>query len=431
MFEELRQNIEHEKKIIREIKSIELNIPKVDDNEKDFYLTALNSLKNQLGILNKSVVSLLGDVSGVSDSKQLSSYSVSPETIKKKPKTENKENEVVNVSYISPSTKQKKFVTIGKKDKEDFIKQLSLSESYLSKLKEKNIKEEQSNIKKPKKIIRYSNILFSSFGEKLAPQFKEVQQDLKKANMQIVISSYIALALFVSLSLFFLGALSLGVAGILGVSVLKWMWIPFVLLFISFLGFYFYPASEKGSVEKRITDELPFAVIYMAAIAGSNIEPTKIFKIISSSSEYPNVGLEIKKLLYQIDIYGYDLVNALKNAASRTSNKELSELFSGLGTNIVSGGSLKNYLEKRADNLLTDYKLRRQKYTSVAETFMDIYISVLIAAPLILMLLVIVMNTTGLSLGLSVNAVLFLTVGIVVLLNIIFLIVIHFKQPRI
>ena len=57
-------------------------------------------------------------------------------------------------------------------------------------------------------------------------------------------------------------------------------------------------------------------------------------------------------MIVQIEIYGYDIVTSLKSVAKTTSNKKLSELFSGLATNISSGGALKNYLEKKSETFL-------------------------------------------------------------------------------
>jgi len=170
----------------------------------------------------------------------------------------------------------------------------------------------------------------------------------------------------------------------------------------------------------------------MAAIAGSDIEPTKIFEMVAKAQDYPNVGKEIQKILVQVQIYGYDLVTSLKNVAGRTPNKRLSELFSGLATNIATGGHLKTYLEKKAENFLIDYRLERQEYSALAGTFMDVYISILIAAPLVLMMLFIVMNVAGLSLGgLGINALLILSVFGIVVVNIIFLVVLNMKQPNV
>ena len=61
---------------------------------------------------------------------------------------------------------------------------------------------------------------------------------------------------------------------------------------------------------------------------------------------------------------------------------------------------------------------------------MDIYISILIAAPLIMMLMFVIMSVADMNIGgLSLNTLLFLTVGVVVLLNIVFIFVLNLKQP--
>ena len=68
----------------------------------------------------------------------------------------------------------------------------------------------------------------------------------------------------------------------------------------------------------------------------------------------------------------------------------------------------------------------------MAELFMDIYISVLITGPLILMILFMVMNLGNFQLGgLSMNMLFILTVGIVTVANIIFIILLDIKQPKI
>jgi flagellar protein FlaJ len=273
--------------------------------------------------------------------------------------------------------------------------------------------------------------LFRKFAEKLAPRFPGLTDDLKKANLRFLTSTYIAIALFVSFSVLALGLIVFLILILFNLSLIKFIWIAFVLFAVSLILFYLYPGSERNSVQKRISQELPFATIHMAAIAGSNIEPSKIFEIIATSKEYKNVGKEMRKVVNQVEIYGYDLVSSLKNVAKQTSNKRLAELFHGLSTNISSGGDLKNYLEKKAENYLTDYRLERQRYSALAGTFMDIYISILIAAPLVLMMMFIIMNVAGVGIGLGINTLLAVGIGIVVLINILFLIVLQIKQPQV
>ena len=186
---------------------------------------------------------------------------------------------------------------------------------------------------------------------------------------------------------------------------------------------------EKKLHENKINEELPFATIHMSAISGSMIDPTKIFSIIISTDEYPYISKEFTKLLNQINIYGHDIVGALRNLSFMTANPKLSELFNGLSTTINSGGDIAGFFEKRAESLLFDYKIEREKRTKSAETFMDIYISIVIAAPMIFMLLLMMMKISGLGIALSSNMISLIMVVGVAIINVGFLVFLQLKQP--
>ena len=402
MLDDLKKNIGHERKIIKELGSLDSS-----DNPR-----AAESLRNQMKMLNKTVPALLKKVSNSQDQ---------PQT-----------KDVSRFSYISPSTKEKRFITINKQDKKSFLKELSLSEKHLAGLKKRNKPKDQKGfVNKPNPLANISSRIFGGVASKYSKKFSSLAEDLRKANIRFLTSTYLAIALFVSFFVLVLGLIGVAIFLVFDLGFIIYIWIPFALFAVSLIGFYFYPASERGSVQKSISQELPFATIHMAAIAGSDIEPTKIFRIIAMSKEYSYIGKEIIKVINQVDVYGYDLVSSLRNIAKQTSNKRLSELFNGLAINISSGGELKAYLEKKAEDYLMDYKLERQKYASLAGTFMDIYISVLIAAPLVLMMLFVVMNVSGLGLSLGIKSLLAISVGLVILLNIIFLVVLQFKQPKV
>ncbi|MAH49662.1 hypothetical protein CMI37_27815 [Candidatus Pacearchaeota archaeon] len=421
MLEDLEKNIRQEKKILAELNSVEKYLDGAPE-DKESYLKSRDSLLHQLKMLNKAVPELL---------KESSPFQNVAGGGENKGGKVRGGGGVVKMSYVSPATKEKSFVAIGKKDKKEFLKKLQLSESGLEGIA-KAKKKEKVVVRKPSSLAKISSRFFRERAEKMAPKFTKLTRDLKKANIPFLVSVYISIALFVSSLAFIAGLVGFGVLIIFSLGNWIYFWIPFAAAGLSWIGFYYYPSSESNSVQKKIAQELPFAAIHMAAIAGSDIEPTKIFKIIATSKEYVHVGKEMRKVINQTEIYGYDLVTSLKNVARRTSSKKLSELFSGLATNISSGGELKSYLEKKAENYLLDYKLERRKYSDLAGTFMDIYISILIAAPLVLMMMFIVMNVAGLGLaGLTITTLLAISIGVVILVNIIFLFILNWKQPSV
>jgi pilus assembly protein TadC len=312
--------------------------------------------------------------------------------------------------------------------------------------KEKGRKPEVKQEEKSKDYTKLANKLFSKTAISLIKQkrFDKLQKDLIKANLNSNLISYVSVSLlntavalgisfFLFIFLLFFNVsptfpiVTLATEGF-GARFLGTFWIIFAFPAITFLFMNFYPSLEKKSLGGKIDAELPFAAIHMAAISGSMVDPTKIFSIIASTKEYPNLEKEFNKLLNEINVYGYDLVTALKDLALNSSSQKLSELMNGLATTITSGGSLYDFFDKRSQSLLFEYRLEKEKSTKTAETFMDIYISVVIAAPMIFMLLLMMMKISGLGVSLSTSMITILVVGAVSLINFFFLMFLQLKQ---
>lgn len=292
---------------------------------------------------------------------------------------------------------------------------------------------------------KISNKIFSKSSKNLSNKgyFKSLSQDLMKANLKYTLPGYISIIMFTTLLSFFLGSfvylffIFLKIQATVPIlqtvqdsasRALSFLWIPFGFPLAGFLISYYYPSLEKSSMEAQIDYELPFAVVNMAAIAGSMVNPTKIFRIIINSGEFPYVRKELIKLMNQVNIYGSDLVGALRITARHTPSQKMKELLNGLATTISSGGDLEKFFNKRSDTLLFEHRVRREKETKTAETFMDLYISIVIAAPMIFMLLLMMMRISGLGLALPTSTITLVIVGSVVLINIFFILYLHIKS---
>ncbi|MEI7719515.1 MAG: type II secretion system F family protein [archaeon] len=413
---DLRVNISEAKKIIGNIRNLSQQMKYSDPKGRSFIIANMNSSFSRLVLINRAIPDIVKNISAV---KKLESNS----TVNSAP-----EKNVVNFKYTSLNSGSASVVSLKKEDKTKFLKELSLSETNLKKMSSSST----PSTLRPNLYAVISNKVFGALANSIAGNFSDLKKDLQDSNSRFLLPTYISMAFFTTLLSFIGGFLLLVLIFLLKMSVIAFFWIPLVPLLVVPVAFYLIPSANKSSIDKEIANELPFAVIYMAAIAGSNIEPTKIFRIIAESSEYKYVGIEMKKIISQVEIYGYDLVTALKNVAKLTINQRFAEVLNGMATNISSGSSLKNFLEKKSEGLLMDYKLDRNKYNEVAATFMDVYISVLITAPLILVMMVVIMSLTNLKFGnLSTDALLYLSIGGVALINVIFLIFLQMKQPKV
>jgi len=422
MIEELRKNIESQIEILRELSVYSKRVDLATSGaEKKVILDTVDSLSSAMKIINNSIPSLITTISsakkfpGSADSK-----GVGFEHIRFKGSSG-------EISVVLP-----------KKDREVFIKELSISDNLIKKIKKKQPTERVSEFqefKAARGYVKFSNKFFLNGADKLISKgyFKPLALAINRANLDILFNAYIAVILF-STFLSFIFSIFL-MAFLLATNfsfamLLKVIFLPVIIPIITFSTVYFYPMTERSSISRKIEQELPFAVIHMSAISGSGIEPVEIFKIITVSKEYPFLRKELRKVLNQINLYGYDLVTALNNVTKSSPSQRLSELFAGLSTTISSGGDLGEFFQKRAETLLIDYRLEREKYTKVAETFMDIYISVVIAAPMILMLLLIMVSISGFQIPFSPGMITTIIILAIALINLLFMGVLQLKQPN-
>jgi len=426
--QKVKEVVLKEKRIMKELKSLLTYLKNADEREKKMILSQIEKLRIMLkktneGLLENlegaSIVKSLEDTRKVKDEKEII------EDLKEKNPTK---------SAFKPS-----------KSKE---KMSELDEEILKRIKKAKEKVKVKKVVKPSQYSKIANDLFGNFVKKLIKEKKlaTLEKDLIKSNLghtpiayisTLILTTVSSLIVAVVIFTFFaffnfspeLPIITRATEGF-GTRFLKIFWILFVVPLGTFVFMYVYPSLEKKSAENKINNELPFATIHMAAISGSLIEPLKVFSIISSTKEYPNLEREFNKLLNEINVYGYDIVTALKDVSINCPSIKLAELFNGLATTITSGGDLYDYFDKRSQTLLFEYKLDREKQTKAAETFMDIYISVVIAAPMILMLLLMMMKISGFGVSLSTSMITFLVVGGVSLINIFFLMFLQLKNPE-
>lgn len=416
MIEDLKKNIDNEISILKEISNYSRKAVKAKGNEKSLIDWAIKSLRTNLKTINNSIPEL---IRGVSAAKRLPSKSVGKTGLERvKVKSGTKDYEV----------------TLRIEDREKFIKELNISEELLRKLKKKDLKKTEEKIegfKKARGYLKLSNRFVGGMSSKFIKggYFKDLKEDLLKANMDILFQTYVSMIIFTSIISIFAGIIAATLLMVLGLSWYSVIWLPAIFPLVAFVALYVYPSSEKKSIGGKIEQELPFAVIHMSAISGSGIEPTKIFEIIGLSNEYPFLKKEIRKIMNQINLYGYDLVTAVNNVSKSTPSKKFAELLAGLSSTITSGGSLTNFFEKRAESLLVIYRLEREKFTKVAETFMDIYISVVIATPMILLLLLVMISVSGIDIGFTAGQMGIMIIVLIGLINLVFLGILQTKQP--
>ncbi|HZX12679.1 MAG TPA: type II secretion system F family protein [Candidatus Nanoarchaeia archaeon] len=314
------------------------------------------------------------------------------------------------VTILAPDLASRKFQRLSKKEKDAFIKELKVKYEELEgfvkgeKLKRKKkiveVKTPDFSLYQPNAVAVVANRYMKEKADRLIRKYPKIFQPMFDAflrvDMAVLSRSYVAMILLfgaIAFPVFLLFFFVVNIAFKVHVALV----ILFALLvaLMTPLAFYFYPQSLAGDRQKKIKRDLPFALVHMSAVAGSGAAPISIFELLAESEEYPELKKEIKKVLNFVNVFGYNLSTALRNVAATTPSEELKELLNGMVSTVEAGGDLKQYLNEKSEDALVSYRLERKKQVDALGTYSEVYTSILIASPLLLIVTLAIINTIG------------------------------------
>ncbi len=259
--------------------------------------------------------------------------------------------------------------------------------------------------------------------------FQPLYDSLKLANIKLLSKTYIDIMLFSTIIAFPISSI---IYLIFFLSIIKALILGFITSLVIFAFIYLYPHTIIKTKRRKIKTELVFAIIHMAAVSGSGTPPHRIFKLLIESKEYPELEWELKRIINNMNIFGYNLVTSLKIVASTTPSGDLKELLNGMVSTIETGGDITTYLKDKAEDSLNQYRLDQRKYLEMISNYSDIYTGVLIAAPLLLIITLAILEKISPTLGglqISTIAAVGTYLGLP-LINIAFLTFINILQPE-
>ncbi|MBT4351926.1 hypothetical protein HOD20_05335 [archaeon] len=285
-----------------------------------------------------------------------------------------------------------------KKIDESYSSTVSKSEVMNPYLLEKQVKalknlitKKGPKIYKPSSVGYFANItvrrISIHFIEKYPALFKKLYLAIRYANIKVLSNTYINIMFLISISALILSIPILTVlfslqGNSIFLMIIKTMFFSSISTLMTFTALYYYPFSLIKKRKASINTNLPFAIDHMSSVISSGVSPAVMFKLISASKEYGEVSIEMEKIYNYIDVFGYDLLTAMRAVSYTTPSADLKEFFEGFISNVETGGELKNYLSQKSSEALMNYRLKRQKYVESLATYSDIYTGVLIAAPL-------------------------------------------------
>ena len=243
---------------------------------------------------------------------------------------------------------------------------------------------------------------------------------LQRAGFKISLLSYVSLMiLFSGISLVSSFAVTSVVAILFGTPiVLSIIYALGVGIFgglLVFAALYFVPSLLATTRKRKIELELPFVTTHMSILAAAGIPPTRMFKMLEDSITTPEVASESNEIVRDVEILGDDIITALEAERERSPSGVFAEILEGLVATIRSGGNMKGFLQDSTRMMMDLRRVAAKQMIESLAAFADIYVTMLVVFPLLIIVMFSVMALIGGGLGgLSVTTMMALvTYGIV------------------
>lgn len=161
---------------------------------------------------------------------------------------------------------------------------------------------------------------------------------------------------------------------------------------ITYAAFILYPGIEAGNRQRNIDATLPYAINYVTSMSTAGITPAEVFRLLGDSPIYGESSVEARYVAREIDIFGRDLVDALRLVSASTPSKRMKEFLQGAMASISSGGNLTEYFRIKADQYALENRQTQKLFLDTLALISESYVTAMVAGTLFLIILQSIMS---------------------------------------
>ncbi len=282
-------------------------------------------------------------------------------------------------------------------------------------------------------MVTTSKLAFRMFGSWARKrEYGWLQRNLRKAGMTISADLYVSTAI--------LSSLIAGVAVIAGGGLFLWfmrMLSPLTLGLLFIVGpiagfmlyrlFLFYPGVTAKNRAYRIDLALPHVIGFIHAMSRSGANIVDIFRELSTRPDVGEVREEARRFMRDVEYLGHDPLTALRDLAQSTPSRRFKEFLEVLAPIAETGGDMTAYFASKWTEYQDEAKTDQGKFIQTLELYSELYITVVMLMPLLMLLVFALLGPMG---GFS-NLWLFLIAyGLIPIGSIAFIVLISMATPE-
>ena len=156
------------------------------------------------------------------------------------------------------------------------------------------------------------------------------------------------------------------------------------------------PGIKKRNRATKINLTLHNAVAYMYAMRRGGAQLMTIFRSLSDRADiYGEVALDFRQIVRDADFFGYDIVTAIRHLTDTTPSEKLKNFLEDLLSVIESGGNMAEFLSKRVRIYQEEARFEQKQFLTLLSLVAESYVTLFVAGPLFLIIIMVVMGMMG------------------------------------
>jgi flagellar protein FlaJ len=254
---------------------------------------------------------------------------------------------------------------------------------------------------------RHERLAFRLFGRLARPGAEKnihLRMALQRAHITMRPEVYLSVAYLLAFAAAVLSAIpvlllaGLSAAGAVGVPGPFFIFLvpaPLVLAAMVYVLAIAGPDLRALNRTRDINAKLPYALNYIATMASAGATPEVLFATLADQPIYGEVTREAAWITRDMRLLGADVVTALQRGIDRSPSAKFQDFLQGAVTALTSGGDLKAYFTGKADQFIYENRQEQKKFLDSLGVLAESFVTVVVAAPLFLIVILSVMTSFG------------------------------------
>jgi len=222
--------------------------------------------------------------------------------------------------------------------------------------------------------------------------FEDLPINLKLIKSNLSAEQYVAKGLEISTFIFaFLQIFLIVFISLITGNVMFGITSSFIISTLASVGFFFFylkiPSFKLSSLQSKIEKEMYHYIPIFSAFVSDKTPLEESIKSFVTSNPDLKLSKELDEIYKMVKFGGLDIVTALDKKIEVTPSRKLRNFLFGILTIIKTGGSLKEYVKKVAEDEIEEYRNKIRESSRKLTLFFEIYLISLVIGSLFLIII--------------------------------------------